>query len=69
MIDDFVINQKTDGSYFKRIKSVFDVPQSKKNKKKKKKKREIDDYSATRECSKHGERSEETAQSNLPNIA
>lgn len=30
MMDDSVINQKTDGSCFKRIKSVFDVPQSKK---------------------------------------
>jgi len=30
-IDDFGINQKIDGSCFKRIKSVFDVSQSKRS--------------------------------------
>lgn len=57
-IDDSVINQKTDGSFFKRIKSVrrFSI-------------KKIDDQSSAHECSKRRKESEKTTQSNLPNIA
>lgn len=52
----FVINQKTDGSCFKRIKSVFDISQSKRSMIKVR-------------HTKRSEVNEGTAQSNLPNIA